>query len=113
MTHTFVEDVSHRYRGHAAVYRVEPPVRYFDNDYRLCESEYVVASAVSNPLDTSIPETLLFPSSEDGSILIWSELPGSYRGGMDHEEALRGLDHQPVPEHLEEDEAWSWVDEGE
>lgn len=46
----------------------------------------VVVSAVNAPF--SGPETYIFPGDEDGKVTDWGELDGSYRGGLDHEEAL-------------------------
>lgn len=35
------------------------------------------------------PETYIFPANEDGKVVHWAELEGSFRGGLDHERALR------------------------
>jgi len=53
---------------------------------------YVVAasSAVEHiPGTPPIRETLIFGADADGHVLTFDELPGSYIGGLDHEEALR------------------------
>ena len=114
MKTTFVLDVSENFNGTAHLYRCEPPVRYFDNDDKLRESKYVVVSAVEKPLDTSRPETLIFPSFGNGQVENWKALPGSITGSLNIEEAIAGLEDEPVPEWLDEgDEAWSWVDEEE
>lgn len=47
---------------------------------------YVVVSAISSSLID--PETYIFPSDEDGNVLNYEELTGSYRGGICHETAL-------------------------
>lgn len=69
------------------VYKVEPPMPVEDGK----TARYVVASAVMawTP-DGDQPECYLFPSDKDGEVTDWLELPGSYRGGLDHAEALRG-----------------------
>ena len=36
------------------------------------------------------PETYVFPSDEKGNVTDWLELPGSYKGGLDHGEAICG-----------------------
>ena len=41
-------------------------------------------------------ETYIFPADEDGNVLDWGELEGSYRGGMDHEEALHNAGYEIV-----------------
>ena len=50
----------------------------------------VVVSAIPAPFDTGRPETYIFGADESGGIVDWSELPGSFRGGMSHSEALSG-----------------------
>lgn len=35
------------------------------------------------------PETYIFASDEDGNVVAWGELSGSFRGAIDHERALR------------------------
>lgn len=35
------------------------------------------------------PETFLFPADGKGNITSWGELDGSFRGAIDHEQALR------------------------
>lgn len=34
------------------------------------------------------PETYIFPADKTGEIVNWSELDGSFKGGLDHEQAL-------------------------
>lgn len=60
------------------VYQLDPP---------LSGHEYVVVSAAIVPL--SGPETYIFPSDAAGTVTAWGELDGSYRGGLDHAEAMR------------------------
>lgn len=50
--------------------------------------EYLVVSAVS-VLGT--PETYIFPADENGEVVDWGELPGSFKGGFDHERAIAGF----------------------
>lgn len=79
------------WRGNARLYRVSPPMKYGydygDGDDRRGETEYVIVSAVVAMF--SGPETYIFPAREDGSAIDMLELDGSYRGGLDHEAALR------------------------
>lgn len=35
------------------------------------------------------PETYIFPANEDSIVVHWGELEGSFKGGLDHERALR------------------------
>ena len=66
------------------LWKVDPPVKYDGG-----ETSFVVTSAAS--VMFSGPETYIFPADEDGKILDFLELPGSFRGGLDHQEAIDGL----------------------
>lgn len=79
------------FRGEAKLWRVTPAVKW-GNHYQGDaggETEYIVSSAVVAMF--SGPETYLFPADADGEVLDWSELPGSYRGGLSHDAAMDGL----------------------
>jgi len=69
-------------RGRACLYRLsEPHVGY----------EYVVVSAAKDHKDTYnniVGETFIFGSDETGKVKSFLELPGSYKGGLDHQKAL-------------------------
>ena len=69
-------------RGRACLYKLsEPLVGY----------EYVVVSAAKDFKDqynNMIGETYIFGSDETGKIKSFLELPGSYKGGLDHQKAL-------------------------
>jgi hypothetical protein len=82
-TATFLKQV--RGHGDGRVYRVDPPMG--DPEMGIEPSDCVWVSAVTVP--HTGPETYIFTSTEDGEVLDWAELPGSYRGGLDHAEALR------------------------
>lgn len=51
-----------------------------------CENGYLVVSAADVPF--SGPETYIFKSDSKGEVLSYSELPGSFRGALDHKRAL-------------------------
>ena len=72
------------WKGDARLYRVDPPIQF--NEDR--KTNYVVVSAAT--VMFSGPETYIFPASSEGEILDWLELPGSFRGAMDHARALEG-----------------------
>lgn len=59
------------------VYHLDPPLEGY---------EYVNVSAVTAPFSGS--ETYIFGSDRNGNIKNWSELEGSYLGGLSHEVAL-------------------------
>lgn len=78
-TATKVKDlVGKRADIRAAVYHLSEP---------LDGHTYVRVSAVDAPF--SGPETYIFGSDEDGEVVDWGELEGSFCGGMNHEKALR------------------------
>jgi len=79
------------FKGDARLYRMDPP--YIGNDY-------VVVSAVTVPNTMTLsggPETYIFKSDSHGLILNFSELPGSFRGDMDHKRALANAGYTIVP----------------
>ena len=56
--------------------------------YQLEEGRFIIVSAVVATY--SVPETYIFEADESGEITNWGELDGSFRGGLDHLEALNG-----------------------
>jgi len=84
-TATFVATFGEpQFRGKAKLYKLTPGISYPD-----CGARYnhVIVSAADVPFDG--PETFIFPANEDGSVICWRELPGSFRGKLNHEWALR------------------------
>ena len=79
-TATFIKDVSAEFTEMAGVYQLDPPLKDYEDEEAF---EFVVVSAISCAFDHGGSETLIFPSSVDGDILDWGELPGSQRGTMD------------------------------
>lgn len=100
-TATFVKGLSDM-RGHASLYKLDPPLVVTDCDWNAEEAdrevlethEYVVVSAVVVPFNG--PETYIFPANAEGHITSWGELEGSFRGGLDHAEALKGAGYKIV-----------------
>lgn len=86
--------------GEAHVYRCEPPMPIHDfdaedHDIVDCSSEsgcptteYVWVSAAN--VMYSGPETYIFACDHEGRVTNWGELPGSFKGDLDHERALTG-----------------------
>lgn len=79
-TATLIRNLS-RGTGEMRLYRLDPPMPTEEQP-----TEFVVVSATVAPFTG--PETYIFPADEDGDITDWGELDGSYRGGLDHTEAL-------------------------
>ena len=87
-TATLIRDELPDFRGHAALYRVEPPIEGYepwDETKQAPKYSYVVVSAVS-VLGT--PETYMFGANEHGEIVDWGELPGSQKGTLSHTQVL-------------------------
>ena len=82
-----------RFTGHASLYELDEEIGYGEGWYEPGEfagyTRYVVVSATD--VMPSGPETYIFPADEDGNVLSWQEMTGSYRGGLDHAEALRRM----------------------
>jgi hypothetical protein len=88
-TATFVKQRNGQ--GDGRVYRVDPPIA----DYKGEAFDYVWVSAADVPF--SGPETYIFGADENGEVLDWCELRGSFKGALDHEEALRGAGYEVTP----------------
>ena len=78
------------WRGDARLYELSEPAEYdyIDFEVETGKTKFVAVSAISSAPDTGLPETYIFPCDEDGNILSWLEMEGSFQGGMDHERAL-------------------------
>ncbi len=87
-TATYLRDMA-GFRGHASLYRLDPPATVNDwatGSEEIRTTEYVVVSAVDVPF--SGPETYIFPANADGEVTDWGEMEGSFRGALDHQRAL-------------------------
>jgi hypothetical protein len=84
------------FRGIAHLWELDEPVEYgwdYEEGEEKNTTRFVVTSAVDVPMLFGIggDETYIFPADAEGNVLDWGELPGSYRGGSDHERAIRVL----------------------
>jgi hypothetical protein len=90
-TATLIHDNLPDFTGHAALYRLDPPLsleREWDEESKGKTTEHVVVSA-TQAMFTG-PETYIFPADAEGAVTSWGELDGSYRGGWSHSQALEG-----------------------
>jgi hypothetical protein len=85
-TATLLRDNLPDFRGHASLYRLDPP---------LGEQEYVIVSAVTLSLSAMLVylglptiETYVFAADAEGTLQGWTELDGSMKGTLSHAEAL-------------------------
>jgi len=95
-TATFVKQLP-GWTGDARLFKLSEPVSvdsWSEPDEEIETTEYVVVSAVAAMF--SGPETYIFPAYEDGTTISMGELEGSFRGGLDHEEALEGLGFEVI-----------------
>lgn len=83
----FIRDLD-GFTGTASLYRVSPPMRSGWTD------EYYGFVIVSAAMVSDVPETYIFGADEDGEVLHWLELPGSFRGALDHVAALEGAGYR-------------------
>lgn len=74
-------DEYEKWHGDAKFYRLDPPAE----DYEGTPHSYVWVSGVEV---LGKAETYIFPAGEDGKVLSYSEMPGSFRGAIDHGRAL-------------------------
>ncbi len=70
------------------LYEVCPPQEVYNyNAALLTRTDHVIVSASMVP--GSGPETYIFAADETGHITCWTEMDGSEKGHLDHEQALR------------------------
>lgn len=93
-TATLIETLTPMRDGqHLAVYRLSEPLKAYEFDGAKPWT-YVIVSAIPYAYDGRLvktPETYIFGASNDGNawtIADFTELPGSFSGGMSHAEAL-------------------------
>lgn len=87
-TATDLGPVNPENNGDQRLYQLDPPLPGFAwNDEDAPQYEYVVVSAAD--VSFSGPETYIFGSDKTGEIVSWSELDGSFKGDLDHGQALR------------------------
>jgi hypothetical protein len=86
-TATFLRSIK-GWKGDARLYELSEPGVTDDGE----QYDHVIVSAIV--ADYTGPETYIFPAKADGEALDYIELPGSYRGGLDHESALTGAGYE-------------------
>lgn len=59
---------------------------------RIDGHKYVITS--TSNVQFSGPETYMFASDEKGNIIDWCELPGSYRGKLDHKICFENINYK-------------------
>lgn len=104
-TATLVKGSLPKFRGDAALYRLDPPLvqTHYRGDEPDESHEYVIVSAIDNTemmafsgLDLDWRETYIFPATPDGEVADWGELDGSVKGTLDHADALRGAGYEVI-----------------
>jgi len=101
-----VERKAHRikplsgFTGEAWLYRVDPPIEYGWVEYKQ-NTEYVISSATAA---LGGPETCLLPADASGEVLDWEELRGSFRDGLDCDQAVRNAGYTIVEQEADSEE---------
>ena len=76
------------------LWRVEPPMQGWDVDNRPLVFDFVVTSATDAQF--SGPETYIFGADKTGEVVDWLELPGSFKGSLDHDAAITNAGYEVV-----------------
>lgn len=80
---TYIKPAS-QLRGDARLYQLSEPLE---------GSVHVVVSGIGNEWGA---ETYIFAADSKGSVTNWGELPGSFKGAIDHAAALRDAGYEIV-----------------
>ena len=59
---------------------------------RINGHKYVITSATE--VEFTGPETYMFAADETGNIIDWCELPGSYRGDLEHSKCFEYINYK-------------------
>ena len=86
------------FQGAVNLYKLDKTLEYSEEwDDEVFSYDYIVISGVKMRSDLMAglagngQETFIFPANEDGEVINWAELPGSFQGHVNHEEALEGF----------------------
>lgn len=85
------------FTGEAILFQLSEPVAYdydWDAEQYKSMTQFVVVSATDAM--HSGPETYIFPANEQGEVIHWSELYGSFKGALDHDTALRNAGFEVI-----------------
>lgn len=77
------------FSGDARLFELSDPVTFYGRDTELGPAAITSHVVVSATYVMGVPETYIFPADQDGHVLFWGELEGSFRGDADHALALR------------------------
>lgn len=94
---TFVRDITDRQK----LYRTsepfactkiirEPGQGWLQGRLEPTETSFIVSSwcNIETEIAQGCPETYLFAANEDGEVIDWCEMEGSFKGAYNHEEAM-------------------------
>lgn len=79
--------------GDARLYGLSAPIPYGWDEDENKTTDYVI---VSGTFAMEMEETYIFASNEEGLVLDWCEMSGSFRGSIDHKQALENADIELV-----------------
>ncbi|MHA1941933.1 MAG: hypothetical protein ACW97P_09420 [Candidatus Hodarchaeales archaeon] len=87
-TARFIESLDH-WKSDARLYELSEPMQYKGLQFKDQEdgqTKFVIVSAVIAPFYG--PETYIFPATKDGQAINHLKMEGSFRGDLDHRQAL-------------------------
>ena len=87
MKATYIRDLP-KWNSDARLYKLDQPAQFGGDDGEVVRFTHVAVSAIHVG---QIPETFVFAADTSGKVISWSELPGSFRGALHHDRALRGF----------------------
>lgn len=100
MTATLIQDNLPGYKGHAALFKLSPPMEghadWDDNGNKTIPTHEFVVLSATIAFDHGSAETFIFPADKKGKVTNWGELPGSMRGTLDHDYILWRKGYQVV-----------------
>ena len=80
------------FTGSANLYELDEYVKFdktIDEEDGFFFNHVIVSGVAMAEFNTT--ETYIFPANEEGKVLNWMELPGSFKGEINHEKALDGF----------------------
>lgn len=97
MTAKLIQSNLPGFRGTVHLYELSEPITFdydWDTEMDTKNTNYVVVSTAD--VLYSGPETYIFPVNQDGEVLSWLEIKGSFRGALDHAQALQNAGYEVI-----------------
>jgi hypothetical protein len=88
-TATFIKSINRIHGASQELFKMEPPIEHYNGlffDHVMVSGIYVLGE----------PETFIFGASEDGEVLDWIEMDGSFKGAINIARALNDAGYEVV-----------------